>query len=82
MTDRWTVTFDRHLCVGTGLCAATAPGELDLDERGKGRATAEPLPASEAVLDAAESCPVEAITITDTDTGRRVFPQQPSTTRP
>ncbi|XVQ15812.1 ferredoxin [Spirillospora sp. CA-255316] len=77
MTDRWTVTFDRHMCVGTGLCAATAPHELDLDENGKGHATAETLPASEAVRDAAESCPVEAITITDTDTGKRIFPEYP-----
>ncbi|MFC5749253.1 ferredoxin [Actinomadura rugatobispora] len=74
MTDRWTVAFDRHICVGTGLCAATAPDALDLDENGKGCATAETLPASEAVRDAAESCPVEAITITDAGTGERVFP--------
>lgn len=74
MTDRWTVTVDRLVCVRTGLCAATAPAEFDLDEDGQGHATADTLPASPTVREAAESCPVEAITITDADTGEHVFP--------
>jgi ferredoxin len=74
MTDRWKVTVDRHVCVRTGLCTATAAREFELDERGQGRATAETLPASRAALAAAESCPVEAISIADADTGERIFP--------
>jgi ferredoxin len=74
MTDRWKVTVDRHVCVRTGLCTATAAGEFEFDERGQGRARAETLPASQAVRDAAESCPVEAISIANADTGERVFP--------
>ncbi|HSA53660.1 MAG TPA: ferredoxin [Yinghuangia sp.] len=76
MSDHWKATVDQRVCVRTGLCAATAPGEFDLDERGPGRATADPLPATQAVRDAAESCPVEAITLSDATTGERVFPPQ------
>lgn len=74
MTESWTVTVNRHVCVRTGLCAATAPGELELDETGQGRAVTDPLAASPELRDAAESCPVEAITITDAATGTSVFP--------
>lgn len=74
MTDRWKVTVDQFVCVRTGLCAATAPGEFDLDESGQGRATADTLPGSETVREVAESCPVEAITITDANTREQVFP--------
>jgi ferredoxin len=76
MTDRWKVTVDRQVCVRTGLCAATAPAEFELDDSGQGRAAADPLAASAAVRDVAESCPVEAITITDAATGEPVFPPQ------
>ncbi|MGO4426616.1 ferredoxin [Streptomyces sp. MCAF7] len=64
------------MCVRTGLCAASAPKEFQLDENGQGRATAGVLPASEEVLEVAESCPIEAISITDADTGEAVFPPQ------
>ncbi|MER5183751.1 ferredoxin [Streptomyces sp. NPDC002896] len=76
MPDRWKVTVDPRVCVRTGLCAASAPREFQLDERGQGRATAEPLPASEEILEVAESCPIEAISIVDADTGEGVFPPQ------
>ncbi|MET8212884.1 ferredoxin [Streptomyces sp. NPDC005373] len=74
MTDRWKVTVDPRVCVRTGLCAASAPKEFQLDERGQGRATADVLPASEEVLEVAESCPIEAISITDAETAELVFP--------
>ncbi|MGI5460821.1 ferredoxin [Streptomyces sp. CA-249302] len=74
MTDRWTVTVDRRVCVRTGLCAASAPAEFELDEGGQGRARTRTLPASELVLEVAESCPIEAIGIEDAETGERVFP--------
>jgi len=74
MGQRWKVTVDRHVCVRTGLCAATAPREFVLDENGQGRPTADTLVASEDVAEVAESCPVEAITIVDAVTGAQVFP--------
>ncbi|MEW1642557.1 MULTISPECIES: ferredoxin [unclassified Streptomyces] len=74
MTERWRVGVDRRVCVRTGLCAASAPGEFVLDENGQGRARSDTLPACELVLEVAESCPVEAIHITDLMSGERVFP--------
>ncbi|MEV7394861.1 ferredoxin [Streptomyces sp. NPDC091215] len=74
MTERWTVAVDKRRCVRTGLCAASAPEEFELDEGGQGRARSETLPSSELVLEVAESCPIEAIGITKTANGERVFP--------
>lgn len=74
MTERWTVSVDKRMCVRTGLCVASAPEEFELDESGQGRPRSETLPASELVLDVAESCPIEAIGITDHGSGERVFP--------
>ncbi|MFI5795040.1 ferredoxin [Streptomyces sp. NPDC051677] len=74
MTQRWTVRVDKRVCVRTGLCAASAPEDFQLDEDGQGRSRAETLPASEEVLEVAESCPIEAIGITDAHSGERVFP--------
>ncbi|MFD4507320.1 ferredoxin [Streptomyces sp. NPDC058457] len=74
MAERWTVGIDKRMCVRTGLCAASAPEEFELDEDGQGHARSAILPASEEVLEVAESCPIEAIGITNADTGERVFP--------
>lgn len=76
MTDRWTVTVDKQMCVRTGLCAASEPEQFELDEHGQGRARSATLPASEEVLEVAESCPIEAISIVDTESGTWVFPPE------
>ncbi|MGW1077576.1 ferredoxin [Streptomyces sp. NPDC002537] len=73
--DGWRVTVDRHLCVGSGLCAATAPDAFRLDEARRSHPTEETTPPSDAVLEAAEGCPVEAITIRGS-AGEAVFPPE------
>ncbi|MGW1618342.1 ferredoxin [Streptomyces sp. NPDC002172] len=73
-TERWNVIVDTRMCVRTGLCAAAAPEHFELDENGRGHARSATLPASEEVLEVAESCPIEAIGIRGADTGERVFP--------
>ncbi len=69
----WRVTVDRGACLGSGICAALAPGLFTLDgERSRPlRATTQP---EEAVLDAADSCPAAAITVTE---GREVVGPRP-----
>lgn len=78
MTERWTVSVDKRVCVRTGLCAASAPEQFELDAGGQGRARSETLPASEEVLEVAESCPIEAISIVDAESGGSVFPPETS----
>ena len=63
MGDRWHVEVDRDVCIGSGLCVSAAPGGFRLDGARQSHPVAAETDASEAVLAAAEGCPVEAIAI-------------------
>jgi ferredoxin len=69
----WRITVD-HTCIGSGSCVGIAPDRFELDEA-EGRAhpaTPDVAPDDEAVLDAVASCPMEAISVVDLDTGKTV----------
>ena len=72
----WTVTVDRTLCIGAASCVAVAPDAFELDSEAKAivKDTAKKTP-KEVVFDAAQVCPVAAIIITETKTGKRIFPK-------
>ena len=57
------VEVDEHLCVGCGLCSAVCPDVFRSDATGR----SEVIPGSDGTLpcvkEAAEGCPVEAITV-------------------
>ncbi|MEL5955349.1 ferredoxin [Streptomyces sp. CLV115] len=76
MGDRWAVEVDRGVCIGSGMCVNHAPGAFALDTARQSRPSAPETGADEKVLAAAEGCPVEAITITLTDSGEVVFPPE------
>lgn len=76
MGDRWRVEVDRSLCIGSGMCVVTAPGGFALDTARQSHPTAPESDADEKVLEAAEGCPVEAITITLAHSGETVFPPE------
>jgi ferredoxin len=63
-------TIDELACSGHGDCAAIAPGVFTVEEVaeviGEG--------PDQLIIDAAESCPALAITVTDSETGEVVFP--------
>ncbi|MGW3248565.1 ferredoxin [Streptomyces sp. NPDC001070] len=69
----WQIDVDAHTCIGTGSCAGIAPGHFELRDGTSCplHPTAEP---DELLIDAAESCPVEAITIRDASTGELIAP--------
>ena len=72
MTGQWRVNVNPGLCIGSGLCLGTAPDRFrsGADQRSSPVATlTEP---DDAVRDAAVSCPAEAISLTDADTGEPV----------
>lgn len=69
---RWLVAVDKASCIGSAMCVAVAPDRFALDEQGRsGPVVAETEP-DEVVRDAAASCPMEAISLLDADTGARV----------
>ncbi|TVL90002.1 ferredoxin [Streptomyces sp. SAJ15] len=75
MADRWRAAVDHGLCVGSGLCVSTAPHAFRLDgATRRSRPVTPEVEASDAVLAAAEGCPVEAIVLRLGDGGEPVFP--------
>ena len=70
----WRVAVDRGLCIGSGACRGTMPGLFTDAGDGTTTVTGETAPQDERILDAAETCPVEAISVTDATTGQPVWP--------
>ncbi|NUT53774.1 MAG: ferredoxin [Saccharothrix sp.] len=69
----WTVGVDRGSCLGTGMCTSIAPDHFRLDGGTSTPVDAEIEP-DDAVIDAAESCPMEAILVRSAD-GTVLAPQ-------
>lgn len=72
MNECWTLTVNRDLCLGTGLCAGTAPRHFQLSD-GRSRPIADVIDPDDIVLDAADTCPTEAIAVHDA-AGSRLAP--------
>ncbi|MDH6128862.1 ferredoxin [Kitasatospora sp. GP82] len=68
------VTVDRTRCVGTGACTGTAPDDLELGPDGRARALRPASTARDELTEAAEMCPVEAITVHFAHSGEQVAP--------
>jgi ferredoxin len=62
---RWRVSVDREACVLSGNCAALAAERFELTDDGARPVEEEILP-DETVLEAADACPMEAITVVNT----------------
>lgn len=74
MNATWRIDVDPHRCIGAGICAGTAPRHFQLVE-GLSVPLAETIPPAEPVVDAAESCPMEAITVRDAANQRLIAPE-------
>ena len=69
----WRITI-QDTCIGSGVCAGTAPRHFAIGDDGRSHPLASPAAPDDVVLDAAASCPMEAITVTDIDTDTLVEP--------
>ena len=67
------VKVDRDLCIGVGNCVAIAPTVFKLDEENKAIVLDPSSVDDQTLLEAAESCPENAIIIED-DQGRQLHP--------
>lgn len=73
--EPWRLRVDENCCQRSGVCVAIAPGFFDVDASGRGRPVAGTVPPESAVLDAAQSCPVGAISVVELATGRVLAPE-------
>ncbi len=64
---------DRDLCIGVGNCVAYAPTVFKLDEENKAVVLDPSSIDDDTLLEAAESCPENAIIVED-DEGHQLYP--------
>ncbi|CAK7286187.1 MULTISPECIES: ferredoxin [Streptomyces] len=70
----WQLHVDSGRCIGSGMCAGTAPDLFVLDDD-RSHPVSEHIPeGEERALDAADICPMLAITVQDAD-GKEIGPR-------
>jgi len=67
------VKVDKEKCIGTGNCIDLAPAVFEFDAEGKSSVVNVSGADEKTLKEAAQSCPVEAITLIGED-GRRIWP--------
>ncbi len=67
------VRVDRDLCIGVSNCVAFAPTVFELDEENKAMVLDPSSVDDDTLLEAAESCPENAIIIAD-DEDHQLYP--------
>lgn len=68
------VTVDQSLCSGCGLCVETCPEVFELGDDSLAIVLVKtvPIEMEDACRDAADQCPMEAITISESTVSRRL----------
>jgi ferredoxin len=74
MARKIRVWVDHNVCVGNAMCITIASKVFVLNEKRQSEAVNPEGDTLEKVLEAAENCPVSAITVEDAESGERLFP--------
>jgi len=74
MPRKLRVSVDHNLCVGNAMCETFAPKVFVLNDDRQSEVADPTADTEENILEAAENCPVSAITVVDAETGERLFP--------
>jgi ferredoxin len=67
------IIVDRDQCIGAAPCITVAPGVFRLDEENKAYVVDMNAADDDTILLAAQSCPVQAISLFDEE-GRQIYP--------
>ncbi|MBK9119881.1 MAG: ferredoxin [Phycisphaerales bacterium] len=73
--SKYKIEIDRDLCIGDGACCGEAPNAIEMDGDNIAIVTNVDSHTPEELLAAAQICPVDAIIVTDNETGERVHPK-------
>ena len=69
------VTVDRPACIGAGSCAVLAPKTFELDDEAKAVVIDEHGDSDEDIIEAAKSCPTDAIILKGKN-DEQIWPKQ------
>ena len=74
MAPKLRISVDLDLCVGNAMCETFAPKVFVLNDDRQSQVADAEADTVENILEAAENCPVSAITVVDEETGETLFP--------
>ncbi len=72
--SKYQIKIDRQKCIGCGTCSALAPNTFEIDNDMKAKVKNPNGNDEKTILQAAQSCPTEAIELTKD--GKKVFPKK------
>ncbi len=74
MPRKLRVSVDLNICVGNAMCETYAPKVFVLNDDRQSTVADPNADTLEHIMEAAEDCPVSAITVIDDETGETLFP--------
>ena len=74
MAPKLRLSVDHNVCVGNAMCETFAPKVFVLNDDRQSEVADAAADTLENIMEAAENCPVSAITVVDDETGETLFP--------
>jgi len=74
MPRKLRVSVDLDICVGNAMCETYAPKVFVLNDDRQSTVADPNADTFENIMEAAQDCPVSAITVVDDETGESLFP--------
>lgn len=74
MARKLSISVDHDLCVGNQMCISIATKAITLNDDRQAIPADVDGDTEEVILEAAEQCPMAAISVTDAETGEQLFP--------
>ena len=74
MPRKLRVSVDLDICVGNAMCETYAPKVFVLNDDRQSTVADPNADTEENIMEAAQDCPVSAITVIDDETGESLFP--------
>lgn len=72
---KYKIKILRGECIGAASCVAVSPSVFVLDTESKATVISGGQDEADNILTAAQSCPTKAIVVTDTETGKQIWPE-------
>ena len=69
------IIVDRDLCIGAASCVGVAPEVFELDADDKSVVINPEGADDETIVQAAQACPQDAISLKDKETGQQIYPE-------
>jgi ferredoxin len=74
MARKLRISVDHNVCVGNQMCETFATKTFRINDKRQSEVVDPAGDSEEAILEAAENCPVSAIFVEDAETGEKLFP--------